>query len=193
MSLGEDVNATYNNLIAKDLFKGESKMLLGGITGAFLPSLVGVYNPIASLYSAGLGFTAMGTDQLDSLVGKLTMAGLSLGYFLPKTLESIGYGLSVPSASLGSYVSSAASAVGLGSVTSYIGSALSSIAPYLPAVCTGLASLGFAYFGYKVAKGLTDKFFSTEPKGEQKKKEPKTEGLKKENKKPEPRVEEPKA
>ena len=43
--------------------------------------------------------TAAGVYQLDSLAGKVIMTIPALGYFLPKTLEALSYGLTLPYAS----------------------------------------------------------------------------------------------
>ena len=144
------------------------RMLLSGLAGAAAPIVLGAFgtlspqvamNPLSWFYSGGLGFTASGVYQLDSLAGKLMMTIPAIGYFLPKTIETLSYGMaaSFPYASgvLGSI------GAGVGSVAGYVASAISYSSAYvgvaLPYIGVGVAAIGILYAGYKVAKGLYNK------------------------------------
>ena len=139
---------------------------LGGLAGAAMPIVLGAcgaltpqvaMNPLTWFYSGGLGMTAAGVYQLDSLAGKVMMTIPALGYFLPKTLEALSYGLTLP------YASGVLGAVGAGisSATGYIASVVSYASSYvgmaLPYIGIGLAAAGIVYAGYRVVKGWLNK------------------------------------
>jgi len=142
------------------------RMMLGGLVGALAPIVLGAtgllspqaaMNPLSWFYSGGLGFTAAGVYQLDSLAGKILTTIPAIGYFLPKTLETLSYGM----AATFPYVSVALGSVGAGisTVAGYVSSAFSSIyfGAALPYIGVGVAAIGIIYAGYKIAKGWANK------------------------------------
>ena len=144
------------------------RMMLGGLVGAAAPIVLGAcgalspqvaMNPVPWFYSGGLGFTATGVYQMDSLIGKLLMTIPAVGYFLPKTIETLSYGMaaSVPYASgvLGTIGAGVSSAVGY--VTSAFSYASAYVGMALPYIGAGVAAIGILYAGYKVAKGWYNK------------------------------------
>lgn len=144
------------------------RMLLGGLAGAVAPVVLGAcgtlspqaaMNPSSWFYSGGLGFTASGVYQLDSLAGKLIMSIPAVGYFLPKTIETLGYGLPASFAHAPGVLGSIGA--GISSVAGYVASAISHSSAYagvaLPYIGVGVAAIGIIYAGYRVAKGWYNK------------------------------------
>lgn len=142
------------------------RMMLGGLVGALAPIVLGAtgalspqaaMNPLSWFYSGGLGFTASGVYQLDSIAGKILTTIPAIGYFLPKTLETLSYGM----VATFPYVSGALGTIsaGLSSVAGYVSSAFSSIyfGAALPYIGVGVAAIGIIYAGYKIAKGWANK------------------------------------
>jgi len=141
------------------------KMILGGLAGATVPILLGAcgtispqvaMNPVSWFYSGGLGFTASGVYQLDSLAGKVLMSIPALGYFLPKTIEALSYGM----AAAAPYVSGAFGTIsaglssGVGYVTAFTSAYMGTALPYIG---MAIAVIGIAYAGYRIAKGWVNK------------------------------------
>lgn len=142
------------------------RMMLGGLAGAVAPIVLGAtgaispqvaMNPLSWFYSGGLGFTASGVYQLDSLAGKVLMTIPAVGYFLPKTLEALSYGMATSFPYVSSALGSAATSIG--SVVDYVSSALSSayVGGALPYIGVGLAAAGIIYAGYRIIKGWVNK------------------------------------
>ena len=142
------------------------RMMLGGLVGALAPIVLGAtgvlspqaaMNPLSWFYSGGLGFTAAGVYQLDSIAGKILTTIPAIVYFLPKTLETLSFGM----AATFPYVSGALGTIGAGlsSVAGYVSSAFSSIyfGAMLPYSGVGVAAIGIIYAGYKIAKGWANK------------------------------------
>ncbi len=164
-----NVSSSVNGVLGKEgPIQETGRMMLGGLVGAAAPIVLGAcgtlspqvaMNPLSWFYSGGLGFTASGVHQLDSLTGKLLMTIPAVGYFLPKTIETLSYGMaaSFPYASgvLGSI------GAGISSVVGYVTSAFSYTSAYmgaaLPYIGVGVAAIGILYAGYKVAKGWYNK------------------------------------
>ena len=142
------------------------RMMLGGLVGAVAPIILGAtgvlspqaaMNPLSWFYSGGLGFTATGVYQLDSLVGKVLTTIPAISYFLPKTLETLSYGMAATFPYVSSVfgtisagISTAAGYVASASYSSYIGIAL-------PYIGVGVAAIGILYAGYKIIKGWSNK------------------------------------
>lgn len=141
------------------------RMILGGLAGAAAPILLGAcgtispqiaMNPVSWFYSGGLGFTASGAYQLDSLAGKVLMTIPAVGYFLPKTIEALSYGM----AATAPYVSGAFGAIssglgtGVGYMTAFTSAYMGSALPYIG---MGIAVIGIVYAGYLIAKGWVNK------------------------------------
>jgi len=142
------------------------RMMLGGLVGAAAPIVLGAcgalrpqiaMNPLTWFYTGGLGLTATGAYQLDSVAGKVLMTIPALGYFLPKTLEALSYGM----ASTVPYVSSIFGTIGTGISTGvgYVTSGLSSasMGTALPYIGVAVAVVGLLYAGYRIAKGWLNK------------------------------------
>jgi len=144
------------------------RMMLGGLAGVAAPIVLGAsgtlipqvaMNPLAWFYTGGLGFTASGVYQLDSFIGKMSMTIPAVSYFLPKTIETMSYGM----ATTFPYASSVLETIGAGmnSVLEYAGSALSYSGGYLgiamPYIGVGLAAVVILYAGYKIVGGWFNK------------------------------------
>ena len=164
-----NVSSSVNGVLGKEgPIQETGRMILGGLAGAAAPIVLGAcgtlspqvaMNPLSWFYSGGLGFTATGVHQLDSLSGKLLMTIPAVGYFLPKTIETLGYGIAanVPYASgvLGTI------GAGLNSAVGYVTSAFSYTSAYvgaaLPYIGIGIAAIGIGYAGYRIVKGWYNK------------------------------------
>ena len=142
------------------------RMALGGLAGAVAPIVLGAcgtlapqvaMNPVTWFYSGGLGFTASGVYQLDSLAGKVLMTIPAIGYFLPKTIETLSYGMAASFPYLSGAFGSAAGSIS--SVVGYVSSALSSayVGAALPYIGVGVAAAGIIYAGYRIIKGWVNK------------------------------------
>jgi len=166
--LVDNVSSSANSVLGKEgPIQETGRMVLGGLVGAAAPIVLGAcgalnprvaMNPLSWFYSGGLGFTASGVYQLDSLIGKLLMTIPAVGYFLPKTIETLSYGMaaSLPYASvLGTIGAGVSSAVGY--VTSALSYASTYVGAALPYMGAGVAAIGILYAGYKVAKGWYNK------------------------------------
>ena len=142
------------------------RMMLGGLAGAVAPIVLGAtgalspqaaMNPLSWFYSGGLGFTASGVYQLDSLAGKVLTTIPAIGYFLPKTIETLSYGMAATFPS----VSGALGTIGAGlsSVAGYVSSAFSSIyfGAALPYIGVSVAAIGILYTAYRIMKGWANK------------------------------------
>ena len=144
------------------------RMALGGLAGAAAPIVLGAcgaispqvaMNPVTWFYSGGLGFTATGVYQLDSLAGKVLMTIPAVGYFLPKTMGALSYGMTASFP----YVSGVLGSAGayISSAVSYVASAFSYTSPYvgmaLPYIGVSMAAAGIIYAGYWMIQGWVNK------------------------------------
>ena len=167
--LVDQVSIPLSSILGKEgPFQETGRMLLGGLAGAVAPIVLGAsgtlspqaaMNPSSWFYSGGLGFTASGVYQLDSLAGKVMMTIPAVGYFLPKTIETLGYGLPASFSAAQGVLGSIGA--GISSVAGYVSSAISYSAAYvgmaIPYIAAGVAAIGVLYAGYKVAKGWYNK------------------------------------
>jgi hypothetical protein len=144
------------------------RMALGGLAGAALPIVLGAcgtlapqaaMSPLTWFYSGGLGFTATGVYQLDSLAGKMAMTIPAVGYFLPKTITALSYGMSASFPYASGVMASIST--GISSATGYVASAFSYASAYvgaaLPYIGIGVAAAGIVYAGYRIVKGWYNK------------------------------------
>ena len=167
--LVDRVSHTAGGILGKEgPIQETGRMALGGLAGAAAPIVLGAcgtltpqvaMNPLAWFYSGGLGFTATGVYQLDSLAGKVMMTIPAVGYFLPKTITSLSYGMAVSFP----YASGVMGSIGAGisSTVSYAASAFSYTSAYmgaaLPYIGIGIAAAGIVYAGYRIVKGWYNK------------------------------------